>query len=162
MQDHHDPAPPGDNSSVPRQSRLREGNLPCTTAQISVRLREATEPMSFRQIADATGFHHESVRRYLNRPGTIPATFIASIAVNLGIDPILLLCTSEDGSSGELPMCAKSYELADEALEAMRPMLQAWFASRRSSGDGQSIGHTEAGRDIEPKPAIQSRSARMK
>jgi hypothetical protein len=64
---------------------------------IRERLREACRGRSLRRIADETGFHHETVRRYLKGESGIPASFVVQVRRCTGASAAWLLCGS--GSS---------------------------------------------------------------
>ena len=60
------------------------------------RLREACQGRSIRQVADETGFNHETVRRYLKGDGSIPVSFVVAVVESTGVSAEWLL----NGSKG--------------------------------------------------------------
>jgi len=67
--------------------------LPSRLAQgtISTRVREACGGMSVAAVSRATGFHPETVRRYVR--GQAPsAEFLAALVDRMGVNPEWLLC----------------------------------------------------------------------
>jgi transcriptional regulator with XRE-family HTH domain len=127
--------------------------MPCTNAEIQWRMAQIAIDMTYKQVAIATGFNAESVRRYLGGHSKIPADFVAAFAAAFEVDPAQLLLRKVDDRPIDLPNPVQGGELADEALEALRPRLRAWFVSiLPASQDDPSPGASPPLRGrIEPK-----------
>lgn len=71
------------------------GSHPEHERQIVERLARAFRGYSYREIAQHTGYHHETVRRYLSGISRIPAEFLAQACINFSwIDANLILGTT--------------------------------------------------------------------
>lgn len=66
------------------------GDRPAWERSLLARLQEASEGYSYREVADLTGIHPETVRRYLTK-GRPPAYFVAAFCSAMQVSPAWLV-----------------------------------------------------------------------
>lgn len=134
-----DASPPtrngSDRTSAGRTPRSHRDPDPVTDA-IRDRLRRVLMRYSARQIAQATGHNHETVRRYL-LAGILPADFLHAVCVVYGVCPrYLLLGTGSAMALGNAPAPAEGDGSASTPTEqvSMPPVVMARASTKRNQG----------------------------
>ena len=99
-----------------------------TDKQIARTLTEFLGDQRYRQIAERTGFNSESVRRYMQGRGRIPAGFIAAVSKAYGIDPVSLLLDCESPPAfRQIPSTAPADWFTESVMQSLWPHLSKWF-----------------------------------
>ncbi|MEM1184258.1 MAG: helix-turn-helix transcriptional regulator [Planctomycetota bacterium] len=70
--------------------------LPLTDEEISAELRRRLEQYTFADLARRTGYHAETIRRYLQGGARIPAAFVARCAGAFDLEPRELLFSTAE------------------------------------------------------------------
>lgn len=127
----------------------------CSIDEIRQRLGVVVAGETMVAIADRTGFNPETVRRYLRTNCTIPADFVARVAVSYGVDPasIMLLHPSPENESLGFDWDAAS--MADEAVNAVLPALRAWLINVKQDAARSEL---EADMEQQSRQAAQFRT----
>jgi transcriptional regulator with XRE-family HTH domain len=115
---------------------------PLMNDEIAARLRGALSGCSYRGVAARTGFHHESVRRYMRGESKIPAEFVSAVCAVYGVEPGTLL--NDRVHLINLPEVAGTEELARSAFDALRPAMRGWSVSIRGGDPTLSAEDEEA------------------
>lgn len=111
----------------------------CSIEEIRQRLGVVVAGETMVTIADRTGFNPETVRRYLRTDCSIPADFVARVAVSYGVDPasIMLLYPAPEQESLGFDWDAAS--MADAAVCAVLPALRAWLQNAKQTAARNSV-----------------------
>lgn len=106
------------------------------TDAIRIRLRRVLMRYSARQVAQATGHNHETVRRYL-LAGTLPAEFLYAVCVVYGVCPrYLLLGIGSAGALGEVAILLKTAD-ADSTTTGMSSVAKVVVAHASRNSQSQ-------------------------
>lgn len=126
------PALPASNHAP----RSRRDPDPVTDA-IRNRLRRVLMRYSARQIAQATGHNHETVRRYL-LAGILPADFLHAVCVVYGVCPRYLLLGV---GSALVPSNASAASIGEDSgsLPTTPPSVSQVIVARASSKGSQKV-----------------------
>lgn len=126
-----------------------------SNADISRRVKQACSRYTFRELNEATGFHRETVRRYLAGKVMVPAAFVAAVCKLTGATELWLL----HGIAGEqeLPGGGFESERASPYVLDLAPGLDPQSAYSgpivpEAESSGCPIQSSEAGRGESSPP----------
>lgn len=124
------PRPSGAQLALPSQADSDGPDNPVTVRNsegISLKLREFLGDHKIKQIADDTGFHHESVRRYMRGASTIPAEFIGAVCGAYGLDAVTILLEGMKPPYRQNPRETAEDRLAESLAETLEPHMKEWL-----------------------------------
>jgi transcriptional regulator with XRE-family HTH domain len=107
-----------------------EGTTPVTVRNskgISRKLRAYLGHHKLREIAEDTGYHPESVRRYLRGETSIPAEFIGAVCGAYGLDAMTLLIDGPPRAFRRNPDQTPEDRLAEEIASTLGEHLKEWM-----------------------------------
>lgn len=113
-----------------------------TSIEVAQRLRSALGPLSFAQIGKRTGFHPETVRRYLNGRATSVA-FVARVCEEYGIDADWALLGHGLGPEGR----SRADQLAEATCGELFAALARHLDERGDSPQSGSVASDSRGHD---------------
>lgn len=137
--------------------RTRLGQ-PLAHEEIACRCNQVRGSISIKGVAEGTGYHAETVRRYLNGETRPPSDFIAVFAAMFSVDPcVLLFDTSIDGRSTSRESPA---ELGRELVGALLRLIEA-AETPESSMDGREMStKVPADQQCGARPRSAARASR--
>lgn len=106
-------------------------------AAIASLLKQYLGGRSIKRIADDTGIHPESVRRYLSGKSRIPAIFIGAVCLAYRIDPATILLTSSEMVFRRKPAVWPEDALAESLAFAIEPRVKQWIRDLLNSPDAR-------------------------
>ncbi len=128
----------GDEAKWPVEFRLPSSDRfsrQLTNDEIAGRIRAMTRGIRHSTIARATGFNHETVRRYRLGVSTIPAEFVGRLCIEMLVAPgLLLMGTNAPDEMKSLEVDVRV--LAKRAALRMVPAISAWLAVSGVPGVG--------------------------
>lgn len=127
--------------------------VPCSIDEIRQRLNAVVWQYRIAEVAQRTGFNPETVRRYLRKDCSIPADFVAAVAVSYGVDPASILILNPAPEHESMGFDWDAANMADEAVKAVLPALRAWLMNAKQDA---ARGTLEADDDQLSRHTVQT------
>ena len=118
-----DPSVPHTNGTV----ESTPSPSPRSNREIAEVLREFIGHRTYREVGRDTGFHAESVRRYLQGKTKIPADFVSTACHVYNIDAMAVLVKDACGPYRTNPRPKPEDRLAESLVEWLRPRMERWM-----------------------------------